>query len=368
MSLTSSNLRKPPKRRRAVASMQVRVALLILFISLAFLGLMARLWFLQVHHGEELRLASEESRTRRIPTRAPRGDIKDRFGSPLADSRQSLALEIEPSYKKTNPSLLDRLAPILHTTAAEIREVMDEENNGSVYAIRVAENLTQGQVAQIEEQRLYMGGAIIQPTPIRHYPVGTIATHLLGYLGMIDAEELTDLKEAGYRAGDYVGKSGIEKKYNALLRGTDGGRDVEVDAAGRVKRVRKEYDALPGHTLLLSIDHRVQWAAQQALAAEGKPGAAVAIDPRNGEVLALASYPTYDIRPFSTRRPKKLWNPLMNDKKNRPLINRAINAQYPPASTFKPIVAAYGLNSGVIPENMTVYCAHGMRIGRQWKG
>ncbi len=364
MSLSPS-LRKPSRYRRASRPVEGRVFVFGLIIVVAFVGLVARLWFLQIYMGEELRQKSIDALTKSIPTRAPRGDIVDRTGKPLADSRQSLSLEVDPAYAKTNPDLLIRLAPLLGLTVAQLQATLDEEK-GQPYAVRVAEKLTSDQVARLEENRLYLSGAIIQPNPIRNYPVGTVATHLLGYLSLINDEELAQLKPYGYRPGDYVGKSGIEKRYNNLLRGTDGGRLVEVEPSGAIRRVLSETEARPGATLHLALDRRVQWAAQKALEAEGKAGAAVAIDPRNGEVLALASYPTYNIQPFATRRPVALWDPLRLNP-NHPLGNRAIGYEYPPASTFKPFVAAAGLQSGALSPNTTVFCAGGLRIGKQWK-
>ncbi len=355
---------RPVPPRRPLSQIERRGRILSWGISLFFLGLGLRLWYLQIFQGEKLYQLSEINRIRQIVTRAPRGEILDRNGKPLAQSRKSLALGIMPDWEKDNPNLLEHLAPILKTSPSELRKRIKENQTLPYDPVILEEDISPSLLAQIEEQKVYLGGTVLIPSHIRYYPDGKVAAHLLGYVGQIDAEELKQLRKLGYRMGDLVGKTGIEKEYNHLLKGRDGGQQVEVDALGRIRRRLSLQPPIAGKTLILTIDLRLQKAAWEAL--KGRRGALVAIDPRNGEVLALVSSPSYDLNAFSPKITKELWQKLNTDP-SRPLLNRAVLATYPPGSTFKTVTAASGLKHKVITPRSTAYCPGGMPIGGRFK-
>ena len=342
-----------------------RRALLLLRLTIfAIAVLTARLWYLQILRGEELRQRSETNRTRLIRIPGPRGRILDAHGRVLADNRPSISLAVMPDYAEDNPDLLARLAPIVGMSVQELEQMVNRGRANSYDPVCIAADVDLDTLSRVEEQRVYLAGLVVQQASIRHYPDGRLAAHVLGPLGEASDVELKKLSRYGYRLGDYVGKSGAEAVYNALLGGAAGGDLVEVDARGRITRTLRHYPPRPGATLHLSIDARVQRAAAEALA--GRPGAAVAIDPRDGSVIALVSSPSYDLSPFAKRIKPQAWRALTTDPR-RPLLNRAVASAHPPGSTFKVITAAAGLQAGRITKNSRAYCAGGLPLGRRFK-
>lgn len=326
--------------------------------------LTARLWYLQILHGEELRQLSETNRTRLIRIPGPRGRILDARGRVLADNRPSISLAVMPDYADDNPDLLTRLAPVVGMSVSELQQIVDRRRANSYDPIRIAADVDLDTLSRVEEQRMYLAGLVVQQSSTRHYPDGRLAAHLLGPLGEASDEDLKKLRPYGYRLGDYVGKSGVEGVYNKLLGGAAGGDLVEVDARGRITRTLRHYPPRPGATLQLAVDARVQRAAAEALA--GRPGAAVAVDPRDGSVIALVSSPTYDLSPFAKRIKPQIWRALTTDPR-RPLLNRAVASAHPPGSTFKVITAAAGLHTGRITANSRIHCAGGLPLGGRLK-
>lgn len=328
---------------------------LTLAVAAIFALVLLRLFYLQVVQGARYRELSEENRIRVEVLTAPRGEIRDRKGRLLADSVPSFTVTLDPfdkAYTRT-PGRLDStlatLGPILGVDPALLREKVRKERKQSFLPIRLLRNVSMKSVAFVSEHRDQLPGVEVESEPLRRYPWGTMASHLLGYVGEISDKEIADPDYSQYLTGDLIGRVGIESKFEGLLRGQDGKRFVEVNALGRkAELLGDKHPILPrrGVDLMLTIDLDVQRAAEEAFE-PGARGAVVALDPRNGEVLALASKPNYDPNEFSTGITQKRWDELSSGG-NYPLFNRAIQAAYPPGSTLKPFLALAGLEYGAI--------------------
>jgi len=339
-----------------------------------FALVLLRLFTMQVLQGGKYRELSEENRIRVEVIAAPRGEIRDRNGILLADNIPSFTVTLDP-YDKTyvdTPARLDttvrRLGEILGVDPALLREKVRKDGRQSFLPVRLKRNLDRPTVAYIAEHEADLPGVDVEFEPLRRYPLGEMASHLLGYVGEISDKELEDPDRADYLSGDLIGKMGIERQYERYLRGVSGKRFVEVNAMGRKAALLGERrPVLPqrGDALTLTIDANLQRAAEQAFAPNAR-GAAVAIDPNTGEVLALASKPNYDPNEFSTGISQARWN-LLSEGGNFPLFNRAIQAAYPPGSTLKPLVALAGLATGAIQPGTTFRetCDGAFQFGRR---
>lgn len=349
-----------------------RVYLLAGGMMLGIFAIIARLWYLQIAHGEEFRKASEVNRSRLIRHMAPRGQIVDRSGRVLATNRQQIIVSVVPEELPKDPQereeLLHRLASLLDMAPEALEETLGRNKQNRFDPVKVAVDVDIGLVTRIEEQRSRLPGVLVEQEPLRHYLDGARFGHLLGQMGEIPPEELKARRNEGYRPGDFCGKLGLERAYDKFLRGTDGGQKVEVDARGRMRRVLSNADPIPGATIKLTIDTSLQKVAYDALApwaAKGKPGAAVALDPQTGAVLALVSVPSYDPNLFVRGISARDWKRLQSDP-GLPQINRAISSAYAPGSTFKVITATAGLETGKITPHDHVYCRGSISLGR-WR-
>jgi penicillin-binding protein 2 len=313
-------------------------------ISLLILGgLGSRLAYLQLIQGDRNQELAEENRIRLLPKPPERGRIFDRNGKLMAGSRISYSVFLWPIALEASewPKTLKRLAQILKMPEAEIQASLEKQGFKSPYRIRIARGLSIRQVVAVEEARRELRGVEIDAETVRYYPNGDLAAHVLGYTGEITDEELETLKPKGYRLGDILGKAGIESALESQLRGTWGGQQVEVDAGGQVVRILGEKPPISGDDVTLTIDLDLQKAAEQALG--NTQGAIVALDPRNGEVLAMVSRPTYDPNLFSTRISESQWQQLQSE--DNPFVNRTLRG-FAPASTYKIVTTTAGLESG----------------------
>lgn len=324
--------------------------------------LILQLFSLQVLQGDKYGELSEENRIRVEVLTAPRGEIRDRKGRLLADNVPSFTVTIDP-FDKTyvhDPALLDstiaRVSRIVGLDPEVAFDKVKRERTQSFLAIRLKRNLDLGSVAYLAEHRAELPGVEVEAEPLRRYPLGPFASHLLGYVGEVSDKELEDPKfSTTYMRGDLIGRMGIERQYEKILRGVDGKRFVEVNALGRKAELLGERQPiLPkrGEDITLSVDLDLQRVAEEAFQ-PGARGAVVAMDPRTGEVLALVSKPNYDPNEFSTGITQARWEELSQGG-NYPLFNRAIQASYPPGSTLKPFVALAGLTLRAISP-MTVF-------------
>src|SRR6267142_4035247 len=334
-------------------------------LTFAVVGIFAlvilRLFVLQVLEGSKYRELSEENRIRVEVLTAPRGEIRDRKGRLLTDNVPSFTVTIDPYEKPyvNNPAQLDsilvRLSGILEVDPEVLIAKVKKERKQSFLVIRLKRNADLKSVAYVSEHRAELPGVEVEAEPLRRYPYGLFASHLLGYVGEISDKELEDPRFATtYMRGDLIGRMGIERQYEGYLRGVDGKRFVEVNALGRkAELLGNKHPILPkrGADVTLTIDLDLQRAAEQAFQ-PGARGAIVALDPRTGEVLALASKPNYDPNEFSAGITQARWDELSQGG-NYPLFNRAIQAAYPPGSTLKPFVALAGLSMHAISSTTT---------------
>ncbi|MBI3326761.1 MAG: penicillin-binding protein 2, partial [Nitrospinae bacterium] len=333
---------------------------------LFFILLMLRMWYLQVIEGERFTTLSESNRLRIIPQRDIRGQILDRHGQVLVDNRRSFSMFLLPEETPHLDLLIPRLEGRLPIGWEEV-----EAKLKSAYAyrtIQLLKDLTREQVAYVVEHRWDLPGVFLDVEHVRHYKHGDLASHIFGYIGEINDEQLKEAREYGYRLGDYVGQAGVEKGYERSLRGAKGAREVEVDALGRELRLVQKREPTPGHNLVLTLDLSLQQVVEELMAAQ--TGSIVVMDPRNGEILAMASKPAYNPNLFVTGIPFSSWTQLIKEPK-KPLQNRAIQAQYAPGSTYKIIMATAGLEEGIITPKTTVNCTgffpFGNRVFKDWK-
>jgi penicillin-binding protein 2 len=333
----------------------------------AVLCLTARLWYLQIVLGPELRARSERNRSRTIRRQPPRGVIEDRTGAIVATNRTRVIVHVVPAVLARSASEFSLLARLLGITDEELLNTIADRKRNDLDPVAVGRDVTMDRATAIEERLNELPGVTIGPEPVRHYPDGKLFGHLLGHLGQVDDRDERDKAALGYQRGDICGKLGVEgSSLDGALRGVDGATVVEVDATGRAHRVLSSHAPVPGATVRLTVDRDVQRAAYEGLAAwaqKGKPGAAVALDPNDGSVIALASVPGYDPNDFVLGISTKTWNGLQEDERN-PLINRAVAGASAPGSTFKPITSSAGLETGLMNPYERVFCSGVIYLGR----
>jgi penicillin-binding protein 2 len=337
-----------------------------------FLLLGGRLWYLQVFKGQQYRKESEENSVRVKKVSAPRGIIRDRFGKLIIDNKPNYIASIVPEDVRNLPEIAAFLHEVLGIEPDDVINRVRRNTHPRYLPVRIKRSLSWGEVARIEARRYEFPGLEIEVDSRRSYIYGDIAPHLLGYLSEINPKELEefnkDLLENRYSQGDQVGKSGIERRYQHYLRGRGGFKTVRVDSAGReiaeISRVNPE----PGNNLHLTLDLDLQLYARELF--EGKAGVLLALDPRNGEILAVINGPGYDPEDFSGGISHANWTRLREDPKN-PLINRAIRGLYPPGSVYKVIPAAAALEHNIVTEKTKINCTgffkFGNRTFRCWK-
>ncbi len=341
-----------------------RIGIAVAVILCAFGAIAARLVSLQVVQGAEMRSLSEHNRVRLVRVPAARGVVYDRNGELLIDNRASFDVVFVPEDARDRPAVLRTLAARLNEPEDAVVERLRAPSKRPPYeGIVVRRDLEWPDVVALETHQLELPGVSLRVGPRRYYPYGPLAAHLLGYVGEVSETELAKTTSASIRRGDLVGKTNLEKTWDAELRGQPGGQQVEVDALGRRVRVLEEVPDVPGDTLVLTLDRDLQEEAERALG--DQTGAVVALDPRNGEVLALASRPAYDPNLFARGIQTGEWRALVEDPL-KPLNDRAVQGQYPPGSTFKVVMAAAGLEEGAVGPRSGVYCRGGMPFGNHF--
>lgn len=346
---------------REVLESKQRVLGLSFVVGALFLVLILRLWHLQILNAEDYRSMSENNRLRFVPIAASRGAIMDRKGMVLVSNRPSFSLAVIPQEVTDKEALIARLSKLLGLDPLELQERWEKsKGRAKYYPIVLASNISRSQVEIIEENRLRLPGVEIEMKPVREYSSKLLAAHLLGYIGEISEDELSRQGFEDYNPGDYIGKNGIERSLEQELHGNDGGRQLEVDARGRVLRTLSETYPTVGNSVVLTIDAAVQ--KQAELAFGDQAGAAVALDVNSGEVLAFVSTPAFDPALFSGKLPADIWKSYLDDKRH-PLENKALTGQYPPGSTFKIITALAGLEDGKITDATSVNCNGSYELG-----
>ena len=344
----------PPSRQQTKRAAAQRAWGFGILILLLFFALAARLWYLQVAHGDDFRDDAAANQHRRIPVRAPRGNIVDRHGVLLAANRPRLALYATPDVAK-NAVVLARLAGLLHVKPDDIRQTILDTQQNPYDPLRIALDVPMAVVTQIEENK---------PLPARRqHPAGAgplVSARLTGRTpawddGPDQHRRVERAQGSGVLHRRLFGEiRGSRRPTSRSCAGASGGTDVQIDAHGRTLHMQDTQDAVPGGTVTLTVDTPTQAAGERVFKEHDFVGAAVALDPRTGAVLAMVSAPTFDPDKFATGITAKDWDPL-NKGASHPLLNRAIKAMYPPGSTFKPVVAAAGWETGAITPNSAVY-------------
>ncbi len=323
--------------------------------------LAARLYYLQVLQSAKYTMLAEENRISLRLIAPSRGPITDRFGVPLAMNQQNYRVVVVSERTKNIPETLDKISQIVPLTDGDRRRVLREvQRKRRFVPVTVRENLTWEQVATLEMNMPDLPGAAIDVGEIRYYPFAEATAHILGYVGAVAEAELNGdpvLSLPGFR----IGKSGLEKHHEKNLRGTAGTSQLEVNAVGRVIRELSRDEGQPGREVQLTIDIGLQQFCQKRLSAE-QSAAAVVMDVHTGAIYALASHPTYDPNQFTMGISAELWEELLSNP-TTPLSNKAVAGQYPPGSTFKPVVVLAALESGLISPRHTVFCPGWMELG-----
>jgi len=341
--------------------MKTRRAILHWLVLAIFAALAIRLWQIQIIHGREYRRASEENRIRLIRREAARGAIYDRRGRILATSRLCLDIVVTPEELCRRPGAALELARVLGRSPGELAARLGRED-GPFRPITVAADVPFDVAACAAEASLYLPGMRLESRPLRFYPRGPLAAPALGYVRDISAAELELRRGFGYTTYDRTGKEGVERICEASLHGQAGGEQIEVDASGNLVRVLGQVPAVGGEAVALNLDAAVQEVAERGLA--GRAGAAVAMDVRNGEILALASSPTFDPNSLSGKITPAQWRYLSGPA--RPQQNRAASALYEPGSVMKLITAAAAIEAGNVNAASRFTCPGYYQIGR-WR-
>ena len=334
---------KSAQSDRTVGKQFQSIPIISIISLLLFGGIGWRLSHLQLQQGAVYQIKAQENHTRILPKPPVRGSILDRKGRILATTRLSYSAYLWPkAQKQKNWREIRRLlGEILQIDPEKIQERVEEAGYNYPSLIPLARNLTPAQITAIEEYRPQLQWVEVDVGKIRHYPKGKLAAHILGYTGELNAEQLQQKKAQGYRLGDVMGKMGVEEAYEGLLRGEWGGLKLKVDGAGRIISFLGEEPAKSGKDITLTIDAEVQKAAETALGEQR--GAIVALNPHNGAVLAMASYPSFEPNMFSSPIAPAVWQKLQ--EKGNPFLNLALRG-FPPASTFKIVTATVGMESG----------------------
>ena len=336
-----------------------------LLLVVALLGL--RLWHLQIREGPYYRDLSENNRMRSVIVEPARGLIYDRHGVLLANNVPSFTLYVSLEDVKDIDLLIEKLSSLIGLDPALLRSKLTARGSKQLPR-KVKGRLTLREATLIEAHRLDLPGVMIQVESQRNYPGGVTASHLLGYVGEVSPEQLEKPEFADLHQGSIVGQYGVEKFFDRHLRGQAGQKSLEVDAIGQEKRTEVVEEPHAGDNLYLTIDVRLQKVAESLLGEEA--GAIVALDPRTGDVLAMASQPGFDPNILSRELTPKQWAEIVQDE-GRPLNNRASQGQYTPGSVFKVMMAAAALETKTVTPSTSIYCNGGYQFGRRlyhdWK-
>ncbi|NJC88377.1 MAG: penicillin-binding protein 2 [Desulfuromonas sp.] len=338
-----------------------RFIVISMIAAVIFGVLLLRLWYLQIVNDERYRELSERNRTRFIHIDAPRGTMYDRNGIMLVDSRPAFTVSVLRQEISDRQALFGRLSQLL---GIEPRQLEVRWRAGQVVPdyqpLPLLEDINRATMEIVQEHGIELPGVIVEGKPLRAYPQGPVAPHLLGYLGEVTEEDLQRPEFTGYRPRNLIGKTGLERLFEDKLRGEDGYRLIEVNVRGRELRQLTTQKPSPGQRLTLTLDAKAQAAGEKAFGDQA--GAAVALDVRNGDVLAFINRPAFDPAQFARGISGSEWKALIEDPR-KPMQNRVLRGQYPPGSTFKIAVALAALEAGVVTPDTTISCSGGITLG-----
>ena len=345
-----------PDDRRSLGQ---RLSALQVIIATAFGLLAIAFWVFQVAQHEKFEEMAENNHLRKLPLPAPRGVLLDRNGTVLVENRNSYNIALLREQSGNIDETLRILALATGVDEAGLRETFNRKRKEPSYRpIVLIENASPEQVIAFRARKWELPGVIYQEVPARRYPASNTAAHLFGYVGEVSEADLSRGDYEGVESGSIVGKAGVELAYNRLLMGKDGDKLVRVNSRGREMGEVSEESPVEGNRLQLTIDADVQKATEDAFDSAGFNGAAVVLDPRNGEILSFTSRPAYDPNAFASGIDRATWTALNTDEL-RPLQNRALQGRYSPGSTFKMAVGLAGLEEGIITPSFTAHCAGG---------
>ena len=340
------------------------------FLILAFFVLSSRVFYLQVVQGVNFRQLSDSNRIRSQTILAPRGLIMDRYSQILAQNTASFNLVVTPFDLPKNAdelnSEIDRAAQVFSFDKNDLLEQIKKEGKNSLRPVAALRNISHDTAILFQTRASEFLGFSLQQVPIRQYPKAQVFSHLLGYAGLISADDLKRLDKDRYDTVDFAGKLGLEQQYEQHLHGENGRDMIEVDATGKLLNVLGKREPIPGRNLVLNIDQGLQEQIYKLLeTAKTRKAAAVAMDPKTGEVLALVSLPGFDNNLFASGIGQQDYQNLLNDKA-LPLFNRAISGTYPPGSTVKPMVALAGLEENIMTPTTIVIDRGSLVIPNQY--
>lgn len=343
MTLMQSSSFRAPSTPRTVGQKYQSVVMMIAISLVMICGIGTRLAYLQLIQGDTNRELAENNRIRLIPKQPVRGNIFDRNGKILASSRLSHTVFLWPMTLKPEewPPVIERLSKLMNVAESNLQQRLEKTGYNSPMPLRIARTITQAQATALEEYSSELPGVQVNVEAVRHYPNAELAAHVLGYTGEITEGDLNTLEAEGYRLGDAIGQMGVEAALEKKLRGEWGGQQVEVDSAGQLLRLLGEKQAKSGQDVQLTLDLELQKAVEKVLG--NTKGAIVAMNPNNGEILAMVSRPAFDPNIFSTRISDDKWRQLQSE--DHPFVNRALRG-FPPASTFKIVTTSAAIESG----------------------
>ncbi|HET7696318.1 MAG TPA: penicillin-binding protein 2 [Vicinamibacterales bacterium] len=340
-------------------SLTLRLGVLQYIVACTFALLAVGFWIFQIGQHEKFREMAENNRLRRLPLPAPRGVLLDRHGKVLVENQSTFNIALVREQTKNIGDVLRIVAFATGVDREQLEDVVNRRRREpSFRPIVLIENASEAQVAAVYARRLELPGVFYQQVPSRKYPASAVGAHLFGYVGEVTEPQLQRADYKDIEPGTIVGQAGLELAYNKQLMGVDGNKVVVVNSVGREIRPLEELPPTTGRPMQLTIDADVQKATEDGFAATGFDGAAVVLDPRNGEVLSFTSRPSFDPNAFTAGIDRSTWSALINDPL-KPLQNRALQGTYSPGSTFKMAVGLAGLEEGIITPNFHVYCGGG---------
>jgi len=345
-----------------------RLNCLLIFMVICFSILVISLWYLQMIKGEEFRERAIENCIRCLVEDAPRGRIYDRQGKLLVTNRPVVVVSVIPAEVDDLEKLSERLSRIIGISPEEISQTVKSYRENPFKPVKILDDCKTNKIVEIEERKDELKGVVLEIKPRRDYLYHDFAAHSLGYVGEIDKEELQQFGNPKFQGGDIIGKAGLEKYYDDILRGEKGGKEVEVDALGQEIATLLYQKPVPGEDLVLTIDRDLQLYGENLLF--GKKGSIIVSDPNSGEILALVNRPSFSPNIFANGISSSDWQRLSSDA-DYPLTNRSVQGLYSPGSIFKVVTAVAALEEGVTDRKRKIYCSGSFELAGQvftcWK-
>jgi len=339
-----------------------RLNWLLIFIIICFSILVIILWYLQMIKGEEFKKRAVENCIRSLVEDAPRGRIYDRQEELLVTNRPAVVVSIIPAEVDDLEKLSERLSRIIGISPEEISQTVKNYRENPFKPVKILDDCKTNKIVEIEERKDELKGVVLEVKPRRDYLYNDFAAHSLGYVGEIDKEELQQFGNPKFQGGDIIGKAGLEKYYDNILRGEKGGKEVEVDASGQEIAVLLYQKPVPGEDLVLTIDRDLQLYGENLLF--NKKGSIIVSDPNSGEILALVNRPSFSPNIFANGISSSDWQRLSSDA-DYPLTNRSVQGVYSPGSIFKVVTAIAALEEGVTDRNRKIYCSGSFELAGQ---